>query len=563
MKRLIVLIFIILLVFFATNVKAQTDSDISKFESEVKQILKRISPSIFKVVAENHKKNFAAGIAIDNRHVVSNIKVIHRPYAGIYIETVNGKKFTARVVGKDKYSSLILLKIDKNVLTPIKHARAYEVGDWIALVGAFYKEFPSIYHGILSSALEDQLILNAPVTPGSSGGAVVNKKGELIGVIRGPIGFAFDSDYTFKDHSGEIHIEAPKSQHKDLCAAVPVEKVVDVTNDLIKYGKVRRGWLGVLMDLKDDKVEITNININSPAEKAGLRPKDVILKINGKPIDTTKEVVNLVRSFKPEQKVKIEVLRGKARESALVVIGELKEGKTAWKYPFPSKSSKIAATIPERLETLPRAETFVYHVGGQRKLGVEVMNLTPDLAKEFNIKEGTGLMISKVSKNTAAEKAGFRAGDVIVKAGNKPITKNSDLRNALNELQDDEAVVIEVYRKGKRQKIKVVPDKIEGFGVIFDKFRDKLKDFNIRIDEEKKEKIEEAVRRERQKLQETREKYLQEMEMIKKKELEKYKAEIEKMRQEQEKMRQEMEKLKQSLEKEKEKKEKETTTDTI
>lgn len=568
MKKIIVMIFIILLVLITGNVKAvnQTTSDISKLEAEIKGILKTVSPSILKVVTENHRKNFATGIAIDPNHVISNINVVKRPYKYIYIETVKGKKFTARVVGKDTNSSLILLRIDKSALIPIKRARSCEVGDWIALVGAFYKEFPSIYQGILSSESEEQLILNAPVVPGSSGGAAVNKKGELIGVIRGRVGFAVSPDYTFRDHSGEIRIEIPKSLHKDLCAAVPVVKVLDIFQDLKKYGKVRRGWLGISMDFKDGRVKILRVVKNSPAEKAGIRKGDFIKKINGKTIKTTGEVVKIVRGFKPEQEVKMELTRENIPQSALVVIGEFKEGKRTVARSYKSSSNRgVNAPFPEFREALPVLENFVYQVGGSRVLGVDVATLTPELAREFSIEQGTGLMITKVYKATAAEKAGFRPADIIVKVGNQLINNNTDLRRVLNELKNNQSVVVELYRKGERKKIKVVPDKRQGFGPIFERFRDKMKDINIQIEEEKRKEIEELARKEQQRLRKIQEKYIKEFEMIKRKELEKYKIQMEKMIKEHEKMRKEVEKLKQELEKEKKEKEKqkEQTTTTI
>jgi S1-C subfamily serine protease len=568
MKKLIVMIFIILLVLITGNVKAegQTTENILKLETEIKGILNKVSPSILKVVTENHRKNFATGIAIGPSHVISNINVVKRPYKYVYIETVKGKKISAKVVGKDSASSLILLKINENTLTPIRHARSSEVGDWIALVGAFYKEFPSIYQGILSSESENQLILNAPVVPGSSGGAAVNKKGELIGVIRGRVGFAVSPDYTFKDHSGEIHIEIPKSLHKDLCAAVPVVKVLDIYQDLKKYGKVRRGWLGVSMDAKNGKVQILRVVKNSPAEKAGIREGYFIKKINGETIKTTGQLQKIIRGFKPEQKVKIELTRGNTTQSALVVIGELKKGIRMVARSRKSSSSRgVNAPFPEFRESLPVLENFVYRLEGSRILGVDVTTLTPELAKEFSIEEGTGLLIKKIYKNTAAEKAGFRPADIIVKIGNQFIRSNSDLRKALNELKDNEAVLVELYRKGKMKKIKVVPDKRQGFGSIFDRFRDSMKGINVQIEEEEKKKIEEQARKEREKLRQIREEYTKYIERIKQKELEKYKIQMEKMLKEQEKMRKELEKLKQELEKEKKEKEKqkEQTATTI
>ena len=568
MKKIIVMIFILLLVLITGSVKAegQTTTDISKLEAEIKGILNTVSPSILKVVTENHRKNFATGIAISPNHVLSNINVVKHPYKYIYIETVKGKKFAAKVVGKDSASSLILLEINENVLTPIKYARAYEIGDWIALVGAFYKEFPSIYQGILSSESEEQLILNAPVVPGSSGGAAVNKKGELIGIIRGRVGFAVSPDYTFKDHSGEIRVEIPKSLHKDLCAAVPVVNVLDIYRDLKKYGKVRRGWLGVQMDVSSGKVQILQVVENSPADKAGIRKGDIIKKINGKTIKNTGDVVKIVRGFKPEQKVKMELTRRNKSQAVLVVIGELEKVKrmASWSYKFPSTRG-ADVPFPEYRESLPVLENFVYRIGGSRILGVEAAPLTPELAKEFSVEHGTGLMVTRVHKATIAEKAGLRPADIIVKVDNQRINNNNDLRKVLDELEDNEAVLVELYRKGKIKKIKVVPDKRQGFGFIFERFRDTMKDINVRIEEEEKIKVEEQARKEYEKLRQVREKYVKEVEMIRQRELEKYKIQMQKMFKEQEKMKKEIEKLKQELEKEKkeEEKQKQQTAATI
>jgi len=566
MKKFIVIIFIILMVFFTTLVKAEApmNSDISKFEYEVKKILNTVKPSILKVVAENHRKNFATGIAIENNLVVSNINLIRHPFSHIYIETVKGKKYNAKVLGKDSKSSLILLKIKEKALTPIRHASAFEVGDWVALVGAFYKEFPSIYQGILSSASENQVVLNAPVVPGSSGGAVVNKNGELIGVIRGRISFAFSPDYTFKDHSGEIHIESSKSQHKDLCAAVPVKEVVDISEDLKQFGKVRRGWLGVgLISKSGGPIKINNIVQKSPAEKAGLRIGDIILSIAGKSPKTPNDVGEIIRDLKPQQKVKIEFQRGKARESALVVIGETQNKNYSWSYRIPP-STDIDTFVPEMDRPLPALKNLVYTIGSNRTLGVDVVDLTPQLAKELNVKEGRGLMISNIYKGTAAEKAGFRPLDIIVKVDKKNIDNYSDLREVLNEVKDDQAITVEVYRKGKQKSIKLVPDKRTGFGVMFNRFKDRMKDITVQLEEEELRKVEEAKREEREKLLQVRQKYLKELQTLKDKELKKYKMEIERMRQQQEKMMQEVEKLRKELEKEKQeqeqKKEKERTT---
>ena len=571
------ILFVILLMFFTVNLQANEAGGIFTAEKEVKKILKTASPSIVKVVCEGGKKHYATGIAIDGNHVISNSIIVRYPCENIYVKTVDGKKIQAEVVGKDKESSIILLKIHKDTLPPIKWAGSYEVGDWAALVGAFYNQFPSIFQGIVSSMSDEEMILNAPAVPGSSGGAVLNKKGELMGVIRGRLGFASSPDYTYKDHSGEFLIKSSRSRGKDLCVAVPVKKVVGITRDLKKFGKVKRGWLGVTIDLAgDNKVEVTDVTKDSPANKAGIRKGDVILKVGEVPIKEPIHVTKAIRSLKPGQKVKIECLRGKERETALVVIGELKDERSIWKIKLSPET-----VIPELPTSLPNIENYIFRFVSSRTLGVEIMPLTPELAKAFNIKEGAGLMISKVYEDTAAEKAGLRPADIIVKAGSKAVKKNVDLRRALKGLKDKEPIVLAVYRKGNLKKIKLLPDKNKKFGPTLERLQEKLKNINITVEAENKLKAAEVeqLRKEEQKLREIREKYLKEAESARKKEIEKYKQAVEQlnkeretvrrkeidrykeaveaMKKEQEKMKEEMEKMKLLLEKEKEEKEKE------
>jgi membrane-associated protease RseP (regulator of RpoE activity) len=142
-------------------------------------------------------------------------------------------------------------------------------------------------------------------------------------------------------------------------------------------------------------------------------------------------------------------------------------------------------------------------------------------------------MISKVYKDTAAEKAGFQVADIIVRAGGIKMKQITDLRRALNEMEENESIAIEIYRNGKLKKIKVAPDRSgETFFGVFDRVKDKLRNIRIKIDDENRLRIEEAerLRKELNKLHELRKKYAKEAQLIKERELKRYKEEIEKMK---------------------------------
>jgi serine protease Do len=525
----------------------------------VKDILKKISPSIVKVVSENQKRYIATGIAIDPKHVVSSIIITSHPYETLYVETMEGDQYDATVLGKDQETSLILLQIDGNTLPPIPQGKNLEAGDWVALVGVFYQQFPAIAQGLVSSTSDDQLILNVPVAPGSAGGAVINKKGELIGVLRGRFDFAFSPDYTYRDQSYEFFIRSTRTNNQDLGYAVPISKVTSVVNDLKKYGKIMRGWLGVSLvgRGKTDSVEINDVASNSPAEKAGFRKGDKILSIKDKPVQTSNDVVRIVKALKPGDTIKIEYARGNMKKSAQVLISEPKEH-FEWRYPAPlpyeTGNASPLPVIPEIEESFPRVENFVVNFSGSRSLGVDAFPLTPELAEKFNIKEGSGLLISKVHKETAAEKSGFQAADIIIRAGGKIMKQISDLRLALNELRDNQAVAIDVYRGGKLKTFNVVPGKNANkvssgtYNDMLEMFGDKINDIRTRMGDENRLTLEEVkkLQKEREKLNSMQENFSQqnELQMRKDAEIKKYREEIDRLKKEQATLKQELEKMK-------------------
>jgi membrane-associated protease RseP (regulator of RpoE activity) len=188
---------------------------------------------------------------------------------------------------------------------------------------------------------------------------------------------------------------------------------------------------------------------------------------------------------------------------------------------------------------------------------VDAIPLTSELAAKFNIKEGSGLLISKVHKETAAEKSGFQAADIIVRAGGKPMEQISDLRLALNELGDSQSVAIDVYRGGKLKTLHVVPGKYANkvAGTYYDMlemFGDKINDIRTRMGDENRIAIEEVkkLQKEREKLNALQENFSKEKELQMRKdaEIKKYREEIERLKKEQAALKQELENMKKQTE---------------
>lgn len=537
MKKLLFWILILLMAAFTV----EAADGIVDLENQVKGVLQKVSPSLVKVVAENDKKYVATGIAIEADFVLTSALITRTHHEKIYVETAKGETLPAALVGKDDRTGLILLKLAKNALPPVRRtAGKVAVGDWVALVGVFYDQFPSICQGIVSSVTEENLILNAPVAPGSAGGAVVNRNGELIGVIRGSFTFAFSPDYTWRDVSGELMVRSAKGG-ENLCYAVPMETVKTISDTLKKFGRISRGWLGVNVD---ERVRIESVNEGAPAEKAGLQKGDEIREVDGKPVRSSGDLVKTVRGLQPGAKIKIGLLRDGKSRVVEAEVGELKGEDEAqvWNWsspmpPLPPKPPVDPKDFEFRSSPLPEVENFVFQLTGARQLGIDAVEITPELAGKFKIKEGHGLMVSRVLERSAAQKADLQPGDVIVRANGEPVKDIDQLRNVLRNLKDKDAVSVECYRDGQVKKISVVPDKKEDHHWEVDRVITRMKNWTVNEKDVQDKLIAEKARfkDELKKIQMEKDKIIAEVKKNLEEQLDKLKKEIEQLKKKREK----------------------------
>ncbi len=488
------LIFMVLLLLWAAHGALATDK-IDSIENEIRIVLNRVSPSLVKVVAENHSRYVATGIALENGLVITTSLVTRHPFERISVETIKGETITAKIAGQDARSGLTLLRLDKKGLRPITQAQQAEVGNWVALVGLFYDRFPSIFQGIISSFSENELILNAPVAPGSAGGAVVNKNGELLGIIRGSIGFSSAPDFTFKDPSASIVVSGSKNESGSLCYAIPVAQVRRIADKLKTASKIVPGWMGVTFSA--DTNQVLEALKDSPAAKAGIAGGDRIEEISGKPTASFTDIIAALEFRQAGDKVNVTVNRAGKPLRLEVVLGE-----RLGQEPPPPSSPEDFPEIPEGLlpqlaeqlaempelpelaTELPRVRNYVIEFGGARQLGVDVMEITADLAQKFAVHEGYGLLVSRVNEGTAAKKAGLKAGDIIVRAKGSPIRSASDLKDILNGLKEKEPVLLELYRDGQLRKFSLLPDQIGKKVWDIRKFSEKMENLKDNISDE-------------------------------------------------------------------------------
>jgi serine protease Do len=353
------------------------------------------------------------GYILTNHHVIAGADVIK-------VSLIDKRVFDARVVGLDPKTDLALLKIDATdlPLLPLGDSSKLEVGQFVLAVGNPFGLSGTVTMGIVSAKgraniriadYEDFIQTDAPINPGNSGGALVNLDGELVGI----------NTVIFSQSGGNIGIGF----------AIPSNMAKGVMYNLIEYGRVVRGWLGVaIQDQADGKgVIVQGVMPNSPAEKAGLKQGDIILSYRGESIESGSELKNLVGETAPGEKVEIKILRSGTEMTISVVIAELKE------------------------EEIPELSVM-------NKLGIRVEELKKELREQFGIPDEIkeGVVVIAVDEAGRAGEAGVEPGDVILRANQTLVRRLSDLEKALESAGDDQ-IILWVWRTPRTITLVIPP----------------------------------------------------------------------------------------------------------
>ncbi|ADY73195.1 protease Do [Desulfurobacterium thermolithotrophum DSM 11699] len=336
-------------------------------------------------------------------YILTNNHVIDKA-TKIKVKLSDGSIYKAKVVGKDPKTDIALIKIkigNKKVPTvELGDSDNIKVGEFVIAVGNPYGLNWTVTHGIVSAKgrhglglnpIENFIQTDAAINPGNSGGPLCDIHGKVIGIntaiVRNAQGLGF---------------------------AVPINIAQKVMNDLLKYGKVIRGWLGVYIeDLSPEiakkfgvkkGVLVTKVVKDSPAEKGGLRSGDIIVEFNGKPVKNVSDLQLKVINTKPGEKVKVKIIRDGQKKVLTIKIGEM-------------PGSKQVA-----MENL------------LSKYGFSVQKLTPELKKRIGIPKWIkdGLIVTTVKPGSPADDAGLKEGDVIVKAGTTP--RSMEIMRSVDDL---------------------------------------------------------------------------------------------------------------------------------
>lgn len=347
------------------------------------------------------------GNILTNAHVVANADKIT-------VKLSDNHEYDAKVVAIDKPSDVAIIKIDAHNLPTLVagNSDTLKPGEWVLAIGSPFGFEHTVSAGVVSAmsrTLPDTSAVpfiqsDVAVNPGNSGGPLINLKGEVIGI----------NSQIFTQNGG----------YMGLSFAIPINYAMNIEHQLIKYGKVTRGRLGVMIqDVNQNLAEafgmknphgalVSQAQENSPAAKAGIRSGDIILSVDGKEISDSAELARLITGHKPGSEATLRILRNGKQMDINVVITELQDTNVA---------SNEISNIPD--------------VG---RLGLVVSDLDENTKHQLN--EDHGVIVRQVEG--AAEKAGIRPGDVVLAVNSEPVKNVEQLDKIIKDAPKDVALLV-------------------------------------------------------------------------------------------------------------------------
>ncbi len=372
------------------------------------------------------RRGLGSGVIIDAREglIVTNNHVV-KDADRITITLEDKRELQGELVGADPQTDLALVKIDARNLTELKIARSRDVkvGDYVIAVGNPYGLSSTVTTGIVSALGRDQsrgnnyadyIQTDASINPGNSGGALVNSKGELIGI--------------------NTAILSRSGGNNGIGFAVPTRIMTSVIEQLKENGEVRRGRIGVGIqnitpDLREslnlttlDGALVSSVEEGTPADKAGLREGDVIIGFNGDDINDSSDIRNAVGLVTPGTRADLTYLRDGKRRTTRIEVAEIEEEREV--------------LTEEAVEDIPAMEAFS---------GASIGNVPDDV----ELRGGNdGVYVMSVESNSKAYRAGLRRGDVIRSVNRRDVANLSEFEDRIEGKEGPFALSVE--REGSR-----------------------------------------------------------------------------------------------------------------
>ena len=372
---------------------------------------------------EQQQRSLGSGVIVDPSGItLTNAHVVERA-TDIEVVTSDGKKHKAKVVGVDRRTDLAVLRLQGGGpyrAAALGDSDRMRVGDWVLAIGSPFGLQQTVTAGIISAKsrsltggpFDDFLQTDAAINPGNSGGPLVNMSGEVVGI----------NSAILSRSGGNVGIGF----------AIPVNMAKRIYTELVAKGKVTRGWLGVSIQpltpelaksfgLKEAKgVLISDVIAESPAEKAGVQAGDIITEFDGKKLDGPQDLQRAVASAAPGKAMPMILWRDKTTKTVEIRIGETPDENVAMK---PGGGSR-----------------------GKTLLGLDVRPITPDIARQLNLRNTEGVVVARVDDDSAAAEAGLQRGDVIREVNRQRVRSLQEFERITRDVKEGDRVTVLLQR---------------------------------------------------------------------------------------------------------------------
>ncbi|MCH2160806.1 MAG: Do family serine endopeptidase [Phycisphaerales bacterium] len=371
----------------------------------------RIGQGTGVIVSEN-------GFVLTNNHVVEGADEV-------LVTLHDGREVPGRFVGTDAATDLALLQVDAGNLQPAEFSDSndVQVGDWVVALGSPFGLRQTLTAGIVSAigrggvglaTYEDYIQTDAAINPGNSGGPLANIRGEVIGI--------------------NSAMSSANGGNAGIGFAIPSRIIQQVANDLMRSGSVSRGWLGVNIQPLDpglaqsfghdsrNGVLVSSVIPNAPADRSGILPGDIIIRINDRAMKNPRDLAMYVAELEPRTKVLVTLVR---------------DGRTL------SRTTTLT-TRPVRLGS----EDKMDETPGETHLGMDIVPLSEELAKEANLESRDAVFVRGVQQDSPAASNGIQPGDSILRVNGIETGDLDSFRVAMADLQRGEPIRMLVERGG-------------------------------------------------------------------------------------------------------------------
>ncbi|AXK43372.1 Do family serine endopeptidase [Erythrobacter aureus] len=384
----------------------------------------------------------ADGYVVTNNHVVSPSG--RGTVEEITVTMPDGTEYEADLVGTDAQSDLAVLKIARREAFPFVEfgdSSQARPGDWVVAIGNPFGLGGTVTSGIVSAvyrntgqggAYDRYIQTDAAINRGNSGGPLFDMQGNVIGI----------NNAIFSPSGGSVGIGF----------AIPAEIAAPIVSQLRDGVEIERGYLGVqIQPVTDDVADslgiarnrgefIQSVQPGEPAEEAGIRPGDIVTKVNGQDVTPDQTLSFLVANIRPGTKIPVELIRDGETRRVNVTVGKRPSEEEL-------RQQQLFNPDAEEEETMEPGDNAVI----EEKLGLQALPLTPQIARQLGVSADTrGLVVAGVDQNSDAARKGLRRGDIILTANYRPVTSLEDLENTIREAQRDkrEAVLLRAQRRG-------------------------------------------------------------------------------------------------------------------